>query len=301
MSKQHFERIMEQWEAANRLPTLVFVGDFFQLPGVDPSNALDSWLWRSVAVRRKELNTMQRCKCPILKQKLTLLRTAKPSKRQLKAILREHKAPRKWSRAAYRMSKEPTVDDVYHIYQEHPDTLFLTISRRACSMLNNMALEVLFGEVQPLNVVPSDPESNLENYWEGRLVAEEPLYIPIFVGAKVILTKNLNKQIGFVNGMGATVLGMVNNNVEVRTDQGRRLMVHPWTSPAYKVHYPFRLGYASTLHKVQGATLKHITVWLDVANMPAAAYVALSRVEYDSSWQFVGDPTVHHFTPARLH
>ena len=300
VSKAHFERIMEQWEAADRLPTLVFVGDFFQLPGVDPSNALDSWLWRSVAVRKHVLYTMQRCKCPILKQKLTLLRTAKPSRKQKSAILRGHKAP-KWNRAGYMLNKEPCADDVYHIYQEHPETLFLTITRRACSMLNNMALEVLFCDVQPLNVVPSDPESNLDNYYEGRLVAEEPLHIPIFAGAKVILTKNLNKQIGFVNGMGATVLSMVGNNVEVRTEQGRRLMVHPWTSPAYKVHYPFRLGYASTLHKVQGATLKHIIVWLDVPNMPAAAYVALSRVEYDECWQFVGEPTVHHFTPARAH
>ena len=56
------------------------------------------------------------------------------------------------------------------------------------------------------------------------------------------------------------------------------------------MHYPFRLGYASTLHKVQGATLEHITLWLDIPNMPAAAYVALSRVEYDANWRFVGDP-----------
>jgi hypothetical protein len=54
------------------------------------------------------------------------------------------------------------------------------------------------------------------------------------------------------------------------------------------------------LHKVQGATLDHITLWLDVANMPAAGYVALSRVEYDANWRFVGDPSVHHFTPARF-
>ena len=167
---------------------------------------------------------MQRCRCPILKQKLTLLRTAKPSRKQKSAILRGHKAP-KWNRAGYMLNKEPCADDVYHIYQEHPETLFLTITRRACSMLNNMALEVLFCDVQPLNVVPSDPESNLDNYYEGRLVAEEPLHIPIFAGAnvilaKVILAKGLNKQIGFVNGMGATVLSMVGNNVEVRTEQG---------------------------------------------------------------------------------
>ena len=197
VSKAHFERIMEQWEAADRL-TLVFVGDFFQLPGVDPSNALDSWLWRSVAVRKHVLYTMQRCKCPILKQKLTLLRTAKPSRKQKSAILRGHKAP-KWNRAGYMLNKEPCADDVYHIYQEHPETLFLTITRRACSMLNNMALEVLFRDVQPLNVVPSDPESNLDNYYEGRLVAEEPLHIPIFAGAKVMAGRavaHLERQMG---------------------------------------------------------------------------------------------------------
>ena len=100
--------------------------------------------------------------------------------------------------------------------------------------------------------------------------------------------------------MGATILGMDGTNVVVRTEQGRRLAVHPWTSESHIVHYPMRLGYASTLHKVQGATLGHVTLWLDVANMPAAAYVALSRVEYDANWRFVGNPGVHHFAPARF-
>ena len=50
--------------------------------------------------------------------------------------------------------------------------------------------------------------------------------------------------------------------------------------------------------KVQGATLKHITLWLDFANMPAAAYVALSRVELDENWRYSGTPDVRHFTLA---
>ena len=78
------------------------------------------------------------------------------------------------------------------------------------------------------------------------------------------------------------------------------MAIHPWTSENHVVHYPLRLGYASTLHKVQGATLKHITVWLDINNFPAAAYVALSRVEYDANWRFVGNPGVHHLTPAKF-
>ena len=44
-----------------------------------------------------------------------------------------------------------------------------------------------------------------------------------------------------------------------------------------------------------------MTVWLDVPNFPAAAYVAISRVEYDANWRYVGNPYIHHFTPAKLH
>ena len=132
------------------------------------------------------------------------------------------------------------------------------------------------------------------------MIAEVPIDVAVYPGLRIMLTKNLNKAIGFVNGMGAEVIAMNGDNVIVRTDQGRCIAVHPWTSPDRVVHFPFRIGYASTLHKVQGATLKHITLWLDVRNMPAAAYVALSRVEYDAHWQFIGDPGVHHFTPARF-
>jgi hypothetical protein len=32
--------------------------------------------------------------------------------------------------------------------------------------------------------------------------------------------------------------------------------------------------------------------YLDVPNIEAAGYVALSRVEYDANWRFVGDPSV---------
>ena len=199
------------------------------------------------------------------------------------------------------MNAEPSQEDVAHILAETTDTLFLTVSRRACAQLNEAAVGALFAEIVPLAVVPGNPESNVANFERGKMMAQAPVDVPIFRGARILLTKNLNKSIGFVNGMGAVVLGLDGGNIVVRTDQGVRLAVHPWTSEDRVAHFPLRLGYASTLHKVQGATLQHITLWLDVVNMPAAAYVALSRVEYDANWRFVGDPGVHHFTPARFH
>ena len=76
-------------------------------------------------------------------------------------------------------------------------------------------------------------------------------------------------------------------------------MVYPWTDEFRQTYLPLRLGYAVTLHRVQGATLPHVTIYLDVANVEAAGYVALSRVRKDLHWRFVGDPTVFHFVPAR--
>ena len=84
-----FERLLRLWDAAR--PTMVFVGDFAQLRGVQHTQATDSLRWADV--RRLHLRTMRRCKCPELKWKLELLRTAKPDKKQLQKILKSHKAP----------------------------------------------------------------------------------------------------------------------------------------------------------------------------------------------------------------
>ena len=151
-----------------------------------------------------------------------------------------HKAPLR-GRAGYVTNEIPTLDDVTHILAETPETTFLTVSRGASARLNGLATQALFGDSAPLAVVPADPESNVDNYVRGKLVAETPLETPLFAGARVVLTKNLNKTVGFVNGMGATVLGMDNDNVMVRTDQGARLAIHPWTSENHVVHYPLRL------------------------------------------------------------
>ena len=114
----------------------------------------------------------------------------------------------------------------------------------------------------------------------------------IYEGMRVRITRNEDKERGFVNGMGATVQRMRRSGVQVITDAGRILLVHPVTheiilsdgSIRRMTFFPLRLGYSTTLHKVQGATLSHITLWLDRPGVRAALYVALSRVQYDEDW-----------------
>ena len=291
-----FDKIMALWDYAERLVCLVFVGDFHQLPC--PTNeercARYSPQWHSHMLVKRHLNVMHRCKDPVLGKKLELLRTATPTKMQLCEILRNHRAVHRW----FDLWEEPNHRDIQGILKNTPETLFLTVSRKGCSHINNLAVEVLFWDHAILACLPSDPESNRANYVGSRMVTHEPLHINIYAGMKVILTKNINKAIGFVNGMGAEVQYVERDLVYIKTDQGTIIPLHPWQSPERHVYYPFRLGYATTLHKIQGATLKHITLWLDVPNMKAAAYVALSRVEYDRNWQILGKVTKFHFTPA---
>ena len=300
LSESIFERLIRLWRSAEQIPALVFVGDFWQLPSVEPRRACHSQYWHSPLLAKRELFTMRRCKCDLLRRKLEILRTAKPSVKQLRFILKGHKAPSRQHRYSHLMFEEPFLQDVQWTLEETPDTTFLTITRSATAKLNELALESLFPNAAPLAVIPADPESNLQNYTANQQKGEAPSRLPLHKGMRVVLTKNLNKPIGFVNGMPATVLGMQNSNVIVRTQPGRVMAIHPWTSESRVMHYPMRIGYSSTLHKVQGATLDHVTVWLDIANCPAAAYVALSRVEYDKNWRFFGNPGVHHFTPAKF-
>ena len=299
LSKSIFERIMEQWIAADRLPTLVFVGDFFPTARRRTDLRARFLDVAHVMLKKRELHTMMRCKCEKLRKTLEILRTGKPSVPQLREIKKGHKAP-SLGRAGYIMNDVPSQSDVVHILEETPETLFLTVSRQACALLNGFAVKALFGDSYPWQWHPPTQKA-MSTTTRRQKVRDDPAEIPIYVGMKVTLTKNLNKAVGFVNGMGAQVLGMDRGNIIVKTQQGRRLAIHPWTSEEKVVHFPLRMGYASTLHKVQGATLAHISVYLDVPNMPAAAYVALSRVEKDANWRFVGDPGVHHFTPARFH
>ena len=70
---------------------LLAVGDFAQLRGVDPTNAKDSPLWSQFRIIH--LREMRRCKCPKLKWALELLRNHTPSGKQLKKILKTHRAP----------------------------------------------------------------------------------------------------------------------------------------------------------------------------------------------------------------
>ena len=164
----------------------------------------------------------------------------------------------------------------------------------------------------PLSEIPSaydvaaDVDANPENYVQGKLKPVhdlQPSAMPVYKGMKVYLTRNVRKDVDFINGMEATVLKYDDGTggLLVRTATGYVVSVWPWTDPERGglVYYPVRPGYASTILKFRGAELPHVVVYLDAPRVPAAAYTAISRVGYYKDFLLAGILTEHHFTPAK--
>ena len=162
--------------------------------------------------------------------------------------------------------------------------------------MNDLSIWTLFTtrRKRELATLPVDWESNAENYDEQNNIAKghapQPLHMKLYRGMRVHLCRNMNKKADFVNGMEATVM------------DNDPLAVYPISEYVPEcgsvTAYPMRPGYASTIHQLQGAELRHITVWLDVAFMKAARYVALSRVQRDSNYLIGGRVSQRHFIPA---
>ena len=298
-----FDRLLRLWDAADRRPAIVFVGDFCQLTGADGTTARDSPRWSQMSIL--QLHEMRRCKCARLKWKLQLLRSTMPSGAELKKILKGHRA----NLPARHACQNPfDADDVAVILRDTPNTTFLTVSRKGAAKLNQYALQALFPDADLLDCIPCDPQENFDNFRGTAQVDARPFWMPIYEGMRVTITRNTDKENGFVNGMGAVVQRRRHNGVQVKTDEGKVLLIHPigqecclWDGSYRKTTtYPLRLGYSTTLHKIQGATLPHITIWMDVPFVRAALYVALSRVQHDRDWRFVGSIKRRHCMPAAM-
>ena len=175
----------------------------------------------------------------------------------------------------------------------------------AIEQINDMAVKVLFGGhvYKPLvDQLPAVYTDNPDNYGidpnradMGKLRTDRkplPAMIPVYKGMRIYLTANKDKENDFVNGMEATVEAYSKGCLTVRTTTGIRLPVYRITEKyellrenqentevVHVAFFPIRLGYASTIDKVQGSTLGHITIWLNSIRK-AAGHVALSRVEY---------------------
>lgn len=223
------------------------------------------------------------------------LRTGIPDAAGLRRMCRGHKA---W------LGDEPSEQDMKELFRKYPQTTIVTCTKRAAEKVNDLAVRALHPRATPLAMLPGDVDANPDNFDENGEWRQDrrpvPAKVPVWKNTRLFLTQNVRKDNHYVNGMECSVQNFHDGVLYVMTKTKRRLAIVPWTNRDRDnaVFYPIRLGYASNVHRIQGAELEHVTAWLDIPGMRAAGYTALSRVATSDDYLIGGCITREHFVPA---
>ena len=181
---------------------------------------------------------------------------------------------------------QAVTENVYDILKHFPESLVLTVTHNAASFINEVIISNVFKD-HPLALVVSDNES----------------LTTIHKGMKLMLTRNVDKCIGYVNGQLVTVQCISGETITATHLKGHIINIFAMTTiiddiPVTK--YPFLPEYATTISKVQGQTLPNVILWFDTEiSPPGTAYVALSRVSI-KDLHFLAPIKPTHFTPVAI-
>ena len=135
------------------------------------------------------------------------------------------------------------------------------------------------------------------------------------IGAKVILTNNVNVKAGAANGCTGRIVafnrqGERIKSITVEMDTSKQL-IRVWRSSVHmtwfntqayqKKTFPMMLGYAITAHRCQGATVsKGVILHVSGAFAPGLLYVMLSRVTESRLLSIITPLSPNNFHPMDL-
>ena len=120
-------------------------------------------------------------------------------------------------------------------------------------------------------------------------------------GLRLRLSRNLDKGRGFVNGALCTIMEVLSRSVAVVTlTTGRLVLLHP-TNDGGKIFLPCAYGYATTIRKVQGASLDAVVLFFDHCYPPdrGYGYVGASRARSKDGALSLWSPTEDRLSPGR--
>ncbi|MDB5036597.1 MAG: helicase-like protein [Bacteriovoracaceae bacterium] len=266
---------------------IVAVGDFAQLPPVSQSRSKE-WAflgeaWAASEFKILHLTEVMRTEDTDFMAVLSDLRYGKSSVR-LKHFLKTH-------------TRQEVDGDVTRLFPRRDQTEAFNLGRLAEIPEISRRYETIYsGEQRYLERVQRD--------------APIPAVLELKKGALVMIRVNDSKQ-RYVNGTTGRVIALKDEVVTIETDR-RTLEIEPFTysvqnedgqEVAFAKNFPLNLAYASTIHKIQGATLDKVHIDLLGLWEPGQAYVALSRARRGddvtiSRWSersILADPMVKSF------
>ena len=163
--------------------------------------------------------------------------------------------------------------------------------------LRTLKRKVWGHNIGKLEELPGDPVS-FKAFVEG--VFPQSLYptdyeLQLKVGAKIMLLRNDNDGLKFVNGTQGVITSIYDGVIRVKTDEGDLINVERSTWELYDyvfeketkavvpvvvasfTQYPLKLAWAVTIHKSQGMTFNKVIVDAQKSFAAGQVYVALSR------------------------
>ena len=130
----------------------------------------------------------------------------------------------------------PSTHDMYNKLKNYPDSLVLTVTQRSVAYINDVILKHIF-----------------TNHPLALLVADDETLVPVHKDMKLMITRNVNKSIGFVNGQFVTVTAISSKTIIATHPNGHIINIFPMTSiinDTQTTKYPVFPGYATTISKV---------------------------------------------------
>ncbi|MCI0619767.1 AAA family ATPase [Candidatus Wolfebacteria bacterium] len=247
--------------------TVVFAGDFFQLPPVtredeEPARfAYEAEAWHEAKPVVCYLETRERHKeDERFAEMLNDIRAGSALER-VRAVLEERHTAR-----------SAVGEGVTRLYAHNKDV----------DAENEEKLATLSGSEKIYEMRTKGGSKLVEALKRGCLAPEN---LRLKVGAEVLFVKNDSMRT-YVNGTRGVVESLDGAYPLVRTRSGRKVVAEPveWRIEEHGAvraritQVPLRLAWALTVHKSQGLTLDEAYVELSGAFVPGQGYVALSRV-----------------------
>jgi ATP-dependent exoDNAse (exonuclease V) alpha subunit len=228
-----------------------------------------------------ELRINHRSNDPELLAFLKVCRTQQPSEVAVRHFTRGRK-----------LADELSLELAQSIFSADKQTVVLTMTNRGAAEVNKLALQALAPGRRALGNVPIfDPKTT-----------DVTGSLPLFRGALVMITLNQDKRKGVVNGKVGTVLNVTDKGIILLLASGGLATVclcHCRQRGQLLKGFPVAGGYAMTIHKSQGLTLKSVVIYFDGQYVERGmGYVAVSRAQKASGVNFIGPVAARHFLPA---
>ncbi|TMW55246.1 hypothetical protein Poli38472_013137 [Pythium oligandrum] len=249
---------------------MILIGDLCQLPPVK-----ESFIFRSKEYKRGYFHPFQFTRC------------FRQNNREFVALLNEVRfgdcADREFATLQQRTSIDPQ-------YSNGLTPMRIVSTNEEVDKINADEMEALLRKTgvakERYTCYLSNPK-HAEYAKKCREDARIPEFVDVAVGCQLVVTHNLTDKI--VNGTQGRVIATAPNMIGLELDDGIRATIgyasfkDPEDPDVFKADalfsfMPVRLGYASTVHKAQGMTVKLLEI--DFARFFAhgQAYTALSRV-----------------------